>query len=108
MRIYLAGPYSAEPEQCTHEAIRIANELRNMGHSPFVPHLTHYWHLRHPRAYEDWLDYDLDWLEVCNVLIRIPGHSPGADREVEAARRLGLTVMTWDQFRESHSPKGKK
>jgi len=86
MRIYIAGPYSSDPEGNTDEAIRIGNRVKDIGHTPFIPHLTHFWEQRHSRPYEEWLKYDLEWLECCQCLLRFPGESSGADREVEYAK----------------------
>ena len=36
---------------------------------------------------------DLEWLEVCDCLVRIAGESIGADREVEYMRQLGKPVF---------------
>lgn len=93
MRAYLAGPYS-QPDQAVNvrNAILAASRLVDAGHVPFVPHLTHLWNLVAPRPYEDWLRLDLVWVGQCEALIRLPGESPGADREVAEARRLGLPV----------------
>lgn len=41
--------------------------------------------------------YDLAWLERCDALLRVPGPSAGADREVAHARERGLpTFFTVD------------
>ena len=68
LKVYIAGPYSSAPETNTAEAIYWMNRLLDMGHDPFCPHLTHFPHLKEPRPYDDWLAYDLRWLEVCDVL----------------------------------------
>lgn len=93
MRIYVAGPYT-KGDVCVNvrTAIVTGNILRLMGHTPFVPHLTHFWHMVVPQEYDFWLKYDLEWLEVCDAILRIPGESSGADAEVNFARRLGLPV----------------
>jgi len=94
VRVYIAGPYSADPEACTREALAAASRLLDAGHAPFVPHLAHYWHTLHDaRPYEDWMRLDLAWVEVSDVLLRLPGESPGADREVEHARAHGVPVV---------------
>lgn len=95
MRVYIAGPIGQDPKQAKinmHYAIEYAHQLRDRGYSPFVPQLSVVWHKRRPRMYEDWLTMDFDWIEVCDALLRIPGESPGADREVEFARKLGIPV----------------
>ena len=93
-KIYIAGPYSRpDPVVNVRAAIVVADELCAAGFVPFVPHLSHLWHLIAPKEYQTWLAYDLHWLSVCDAVIRLPGESPGADRECESARILGLPVF---------------
>lgn len=92
-RIYVAGPYTSDPEACTAEAIRVGNIILDAGHAPFVPHLAHYWETLHgERSYEDWMRLDLAWLRAAHGVLRIPGSSSGADREVELANTLAIPV----------------
>lgn len=67
---------------------------KTLGHVVFIPHLTHFWHMLIPQEYEFWIRQDLEWLKVCDAILRIEGESPGADREIELARSLGLKVYT--------------
>lgn len=93
LRVYIAGPYTADPETCTAAAIEIGNRVLDAGHAPFVPHLCHYWHTIHgERDYHDWMRIDLTWLECADLLLRMPGESPGADQEVALAQSLGIPV----------------
>lgn len=93
-RVYVAGPYSGgDTGQNVHNAIVAANKLRARGFAPYVPHLNHMWHLVAPRTYEDWLDLDFQFLPCCDILLRLPGESPGADKEVELARSLSMLVF---------------
>lgn len=95
LRVYVAGPYTSDPEACTAEAIKVGAQLLDLGFAPFVPHLAHYWHTLHgPRPYEDWMRIDLAWLAAADVVLRLPGHSPGADREVHHARTHGIPVVS--------------
>lgn len=83
-RIYIAGPYTkGDVAVNVRNAILAANELRDLGFFPFIPHLSHYWHTLCPRPYEDWLAMDMEWLAACDALLRLPGESSGADKEVE-------------------------
>lgn len=97
--VYVAGPIGSIPHRRRLNAlaaIQLANELRDIDPKrifPFVPHLMESWNQSFPRAYEDWMSYDEFWLDRCHVLFRIPGESPGADREVAHARRLGIPVV---------------
>lgn len=95
MRIYVAGAYTkGDVAVNVRDAIEVGNNLRALGHTPFIPHLTHFWHLIIPHEIDYWYKYDLEWLEVCEAVFRIAGESAGADKEVERARELGLPVYT--------------
>jgi hypothetical protein len=76
----------------------LANDLMEYGYSPYVPHLNFYQHVAFPRDYEDWMDLDFSWLSQCQAIIRIPGISPGADREMDYAKKLGLEVLDYDTW----------
>lgn len=94
MKIYVAGPYSqGDVAKNVHETIVLGDYLAMLGHTVFIPHLTHFWHLLIPHEYEFWLEQDLPWIEVCDALFRMPGESAGADREVEYAKMLGKKVL---------------
>jgi nucleoside 2-deoxyribosyltransferase len=91
--IYVAGPYTADPERCTLEAMDAADALEDAGYVAFIPHLSHFRHQRRPRDYRHWMTVDLAWLAKCDALLRLPGHSPGADEEVAFAQGRGLPVF---------------
>lgn len=93
MRVYIAGPYSSDPPANTALALRVAELVWMHGDIPYVPHLTMFWEFAHHHPYEDWLEYDMEWLRQCEALLRIPGESQGADLEVAAARQLGLQIF---------------
>ncbi|HET6487641.1 MAG TPA: DUF4406 domain-containing protein [Spirochaetia bacterium] len=96
--IYVAGPYSAatpeEIERNVWRAIDAGDEILKMGLWPMVPHEHHYWHARHKHDYKDWTELDLAWIRRCDGVYRMHGASPGADREVELARFLGIPIFT--------------
>ena len=92
--VYVAGPYTKpDPDTNIRIAVLAADELRRMGFIPFVPHLTHYWHLVTPDDYEAWLAYDFQWITRCDALLRLPGDSPGADREIGFATAHEIPVF---------------
>lgn len=92
-RIFVAGPYtSGDVAQNVRNAVLAANLLTQVGYIPYVPHLTHFWHLLCPHPIGFWYHLHLDWLEACDCLLRLPGESIGADREVERALELGIPV----------------
>jgi hypothetical protein len=93
--VYVAGPIG-KPENHSANvdaALQVASQLLDAGLYPFVPHLCVWWDLHTPRHYESWMKFDMVWLKRCDVLLRIPGHSPGADREVALAKEVGIPVF---------------
>jgi hypothetical protein len=93
-RVYVAGPYT-KPDPCvnTNTAILAGDRLWAYGLIPFVPHLTHFWHTVTLKPYTSWLAYDMEWLKVCDVVLRLPGESSGADKECDEAKSLGIPVF---------------
>lgn len=77
-------------EQNVSLAINVGRLLFHFDYAPFVPHLSYFMDHCAPEAYEKWMDYDFEWLQHCEVLFRIPGPSPGSDREVARAEELGI------------------
>lgn len=94
MRIYIAGPISAD----THDkmawnvfkAIYIAKDIIKKGHFPFIPHL--FWFLGLDRSWQWWIDFDDVWLRQCDALFYM-GPSPGADIELARAKERGLKII---------------
>jgi hypothetical protein len=93
MRIYVAGPYSkGDIAMNVRTAIHVGDYIAGLGHYPLIPHLTHFWHMVVPHPYEFWIKQDLVWLEMCDAILRISGESAGADRKIERAMALRLTI----------------
>lgn len=92
-KVYIAAPYTS-PDPAVNTAIAMAmwHHLRDLGFSPFCPHLSHFLHIHKARPYQEWLDYDNEWIEVCDVLLRLPGDSSGADDEITLALNLDIPV----------------
>lgn len=94
LKVYVAGPYSKpNPNHNTNRAVLLGDQLWQMGYWPYVPHLSHFWDTLVPHPYEHWLEYDLVWLEACDVVFRFSGESSGADKEVAHAEKLGIPVV---------------
>ena len=94
MKVYIAGPYTnGDVAVNVRTAIEAADAVLKAGHTPFLPHLAHFWHLVCPGPYEQWIKWDLEWLPSCDVLIRLPGQSSGRDNEVHNAEKLGLPIF---------------
>jgi hypothetical protein len=94
IKVYIASPYTkGDPAINVKRQIDVADKLMDLEYIPFVPLLSHFQHLCCPRPYQDWIDYDLEWIGSCDCLLRLEGESPGADNEVKEAKRLGLPVF---------------
>lgn len=74
-------------------AILVHNSLVEKGFAPFCPQLTLFAEVIQPVEYEKWLGMDFEWVQVCDVLLRLPGESKGADQEVEYAKSRGIPVV---------------
>jgi hypothetical protein len=93
-RVFISGPISKGPmAENVRNALEAANAVMGLQMVPFVPHLSHFWNMITPKAYQTWLAYDRQWLSVCDVVLRIPGESLGADMEVALAEELQIPVV---------------
>lgn len=92
--VYIAGPYTqGDVTANVYRALDVATLLLDAGMTPIVPHLSHWWDRLYPRDYQVWIDYDLRLLAKADILLRLPGESPGADGEVARAFELGIPVV---------------
>jgi len=109
MKVYIASPYTngyaGDNVRRQLEAMKI---LMDHGFIPFVPLLTHFAEINHHRPEQDWLDWDLAWLKVCDVMVRIRPtdedgveiSSSGADIEEKMAEEEGLLVFNFKNLQE--------
>lgn len=97
-RIYIAGPLSADTvvgvNKNVDAAMKVFHHIVQAGHYPFIPHVSVMLDRmkENKQTYEAWMHYDFVWLCQCNVVYRMPGVSPGADREVEYASSMGIST----------------
>lgn len=93
-KVYIASSYTLGDVAVNVKLqIDTVDELMNKGFAPFAPLYSHFQHMVHPRPYQDWVKIDLEWVKVCDCLLRLDGESKGADGEVEYAKELGLPVF---------------
>ena len=91
--VYIAAPYTlGDVAVNVRRAIQAADELIEAGFIPYVPHLTHFWHIVSPKLWDFWLELDLCFLLKCDCVLRLNGESKGADREVEIANKAQIPV----------------
>jgi hypothetical protein len=61
-----------------------------LGYAPIAPLLFHYVDQISPLSYETWMAVDLKLLSQCDIVLRLPGESPGAEREIRYARERDI------------------
>lgn len=111
LRVFISGPISkgnlaANLNQATAAFVALAKA----GLAPLCPHWSAYSKPCAPglsdgecvcigtrmgngeMVHADWMNVDLPWVAVSDAVLRLPGESTGADREVEHARSLGVPV----------------
>jgi hypothetical protein len=91
-KIYVCGPFSGLEMQNTRKAVLAAQEVREAGYSPYIPHLFAFVDYLTPVSYEDAMRHCFVWIEACDGLLFL-GTSPGAEREVKFAKELGIPVF---------------
>lgn len=93
--VYVAGPVSlGNWMENLRKALDASEEIARAGFLPFCPHTSMMWEFAHPgHPYQFWLyRITLPWITRCDYVVRIPGESTGADREVTFAKNSGIEV----------------
>jgi len=105
IKVYIASPYTLGDVAVNVKAqLDMANVLMDKGFAPFAPLYSHFQHMAHPRPYQDWIELDLVWVEVCDCVLRLPGESSGADGEVKHAEELGIkTYYSVEELCEAYA-----
>ena len=94
IKVYLASPYSIGNQiENVNRQIDMASALRNYGFTAYIPLMSHFEHERHPRPWEDWIEHDLEWLKVCDCVLRLDGESKGSDFECHVAATWNIPVF---------------
>ena len=104
-RVYVAGAYSA------NNVLTLLNNIRKgirwslkvflRGYAPFSPWLDFQFHLllreeeHEDLAVQDYYDYSMAFLDVCEVVFVTPGweESKGTIAEIKRAEELGIPVI---------------
>lgn len=91
--VYIASAYTkGDQAENVKAQIDAADQLMNYGFAVYVPLLSHFQHMIHPRPYQDWIELDNIWVLKCDILLRLPGESAGADEEAQLARDNNMPV----------------
>jgi len=97
---YISGPLTiGDRHENVSRAIMVGEFYYRQGFPIHIPHLNVRWEDYYGTPYEDILHIDSEVIRrmfTWDEIIRIPGASPGADREVEFGLKQGISskIMT--------------
>lgn len=103
--IYVSGPMRGAPGDVgpwlnCRIGMDVGKKLWVAGWHPFVPMLNAFWEMSvgaltpgHSDGASGWLEFDFSAITRCDALLRLPGKSDGADREVAVALAAGIPVF---------------
>ncbi len=94
VKVYIASPLAiGDKEQNVRNSFEMGNKIIDMGANPYCPLYNYFLDAEKPRDGEFWLQLDFDWLRACDVVLRMPGESVGADMETALANEIGIPVV---------------
>ena len=97
LRVYIAGPISSDPFEGVHRGMAAAKRMFLDGLAPYCPHWDAFLFIPHTdEAWNAYMEWDLEYVALCEAVYRLSGESKGADLEVERAEELGIPVFYED------------
>jgi len=92
VKVFLSCPYTGDEDYNLMRSIDYTNKLIALGFAVFNPLLYHYCDEKVRQPYETWAHIDVEFMLVCDCVLRISGISKGADKEVRIAEMNGIPV----------------
>ena len=118
IKVYVAGPYSADNVVDVLKNIgrgeHMAGLLFSKGYAPFCPWLDNAFVINHwfeDFSVQQFKDYSMEWLKVCDCVLLVDGwsKSKGTIAEMAEAKKLGIpvlyTVYELEQWRKLNNEK---
>jgi nucleoside 2-deoxyribosyltransferase len=109
IKVYIASSYTNGwmPDNVRRQ-LEAKHILLDYGFIPFAPLETHFAEIYRHRPEHDWFQWDLEWLSVCDIIVRIRAFdsegnqiiSNGSDQEMDFARQKGITVYDFNDLTE--------
>ena len=98
IHVYIASPYTiGDTGLNVRVSMLMFHRLLNYNNGktfvPFCPLWCHFQHILTPEKYDTWMEWDLAWLEKCDCILRLPGESAGASKEVDYAISKDIPVF---------------
>lgn len=96
-RVYISGPITKGNRSFNfYQASEAQRILLEAGYAVLNPMLSMAHMDGHNISWETWIASDLAFIEVCDLIVRLPGESKGADLEVAHARERNIPVIEMD------------
>lgn len=93
-KVYIAGPITkGNSFHNVSAACAVWKALWIFGLHPICPHWSAIQDMIAPVSYEAYMQYDFDTIAECDAVLRMPGESAGADRELAFARERDIPVF---------------
>jgi hypothetical protein len=93
-RVYISGPISkGDRNENFAQAAKAQIALMQAGYTTYNPMLSMANFASDECDWETWLECDEAWVAVSDFVLRLPGASLGAERELAFARRYGIPVV---------------
>ena len=108
IKVYIASPYTKGrmPDNVRRQ-LQAKQILMDYGFVPFAPLDNHFSEIYSTRPEEEWYQWDLEWLSVCDILIRIRPiingeelPSIGSDGEEKLANELNILCFSFNTLKE--------
>ena len=108
LKVYIASPYTNGwmPDNVRLQ-IEAKHILMDYGFIPFAPLENHFSEIFRSRSEGEWLEWDLEWLKACDIIVRIRTkrngveiNSPGADLEINTAHANNIRVYEFADLEE--------
>jgi nucleoside 2-deoxyribosyltransferase len=100
-RVYLSGPITQGDRNWNQYQSNVAHKaLIKAGYAVLNPMPTGVLPFAWDGSVEhrEWIESDLAWIEVADMVLRLPGASKGGDTETDYAMSRGIPVYTIEDF----------
>jgi nucleoside 2-deoxyribosyltransferase len=109
LKVYIASPYTHGSAAINvGRQIKAKHILMDYGFVPFAPLESHFGEIMRARTEHEWLQWELEWLDVCDILVRIRPVdkdgieivSTGSDGESDRAAELKIPSFSFRNLEE--------
>ena len=93
--VYIASPFTKGDQIANiKRQVVAANKLIDAGFTVYAPLvMSSLIHADKPRSWKEWMEIDKKWVEKCDITLRLPGESKGADAETEYSEKIGNAIF---------------